>query len=62
MRERTTDQIIRQSADPEALLDALKEADDTDLIDTLKPEIRREVEESVRVRSMGSRGLGGFSL
>lgn len=62
MRERTTDQIIRQSANPEALLDALQEADDVDLIDTLKPEMRREVEDSVRVRSIGSRGLGGFSI
>jgi uncharacterized membrane-anchored protein len=64
MRERTTEQIIQQSADPEALLDALKEADDADLIDTLKPELRREVEQMTRTprtHSLGSRGLGGFS-
>jgi len=62
MRERTTEKIIQQSTDAESLLDALNEADETALVETLKPEMRRQVEETTRIRSIGSHGIGGFSI
>ena len=57
-----TSELVKKSQTADELIEQIDKAKEDDFIDTLPPVQRRALEEVTRVRSIGSHGIGRFSL